>query len=237
MSLGADLLSLQELDLTIARLEHDLKTLSQLDELAKKRATHAKLKAEATKLLARRKDAEMAVADLDEAARVCHEQVAAAQARQSDLSDYRAVQDLEIELSMLAKCLDKIAFDRPVAQEKLDELRDKERQLADYLTRFEDAIVADTNALREQASTLQGDIDAARAKRDKLVSTLPADAVSRYEAASHRLNGIAVERLEGNVPSVCRMALQTASMDELHHAADIAECPYCHRIIVLNEEA
>ncbi|MEF2855052.1 MAG: C4-type zinc ribbon domain-containing protein, partial [Collinsella intestinalis] len=38
------------------------------------------------------------------------------------------------------------------------------------------------------------------------------------------------------VPTVCRTALQPASMDALRHATDYAECPYCHRIIVVNEQ-
>ena len=57
-----------------------------------------------------------------------------------------------------------------------------------------------------------------------------------YRWVWSRVPGLAVERLEGNVPSVCRMALQESSMDELRRAGGVTECPYCHRILVTDAE-
>ncbi len=120
MSLGSDLIKLQETDLELAKLGKQLGSLPIIDdELAKKRAALTKLRAEATRLLAVRKDAQIAVDDLDEGERACHEAVAAAQARSVDPSDYRAMRDLEEELSNLAKRLERIEFDRPEAREAL----------------------------------------------------------------------------------------------------------------------
>ena len=123
MSQGSDLIKLQETDLELDRERKTLKDLPLIAELAKKRASYAKLKSEATRLLADRKDAQIAVDDLDEAERSCHEAITAAQERPIDASDYRAVRDLEEELSLLAKRLDKIAFDRPAALEKRPRVR------------------------------------------------------------------------------------------------------------------
>ncbi len=235
MSLGADLLALQDLDLELERTTKELQELPILSELAKKRATYAKLKSESTKILARRKDAEIAVGDLDDAERSCHEKIAGIQNKQATLTDYRSVQDLEIELSLLAKRLDKIAFDRPAAEKSLEDIKQKEDQLTGYIKRFEQAILSDAKTAREEAEVLQGRIEASRQKRERLASKLPADTLQKYEQTSRRFKGIGVERLEGKIPSVCRTVLQTASMDQLRHASDIAECPYCHRILVLNE--
>lgn len=80
MSLGSDLIKLQETDLELAKLGKQLGSLPIIDELGKKRAALTKLRAEATRLLAVRKDAQIAVDDLDEGERACHEAVAAAQA-------------------------------------------------------------------------------------------------------------------------------------------------------------
>lgn len=235
MALGSDLLKLQDVDLEIVRLDKELNNLPIIVELAKKRASYAKLKAEATKLLAQRKDAEIAVADLDEAETACHEAVAAAQGRQLDAGDYRQVQDLEVELSLLAKRLDKIAYDRPTALEELERAQEKEAQLNDYIKRFEAGIISDTKTAREQATALQDRIAELKATRERLAGHLPVDVLERFERASVRFKGLGVERLQGHVPSACRTALQPASMDQLRHASDIAECPYCHRILVLNE--
>lgn len=235
MGLGSDLLKLQDFDLELVRMDKELNNLPIIAELAKKRSSYVKLKNEATKLLAQRKDAEIAVTDLDEAKAACHEAVAAAQGRQIDSGDYRQVQDLEVELGLLAKRLDKIAYDRPAALEELAQAQEKEAQLNEYIKRFEAAIIADTKSAREQASALQERIAELKDARARLAAQVPSDVLSRFERASERFKGMGVERLQGNVPSACRTSLQPASMDELRHATEIAECPYCHRILVLTE--
>lgn len=237
MSLGSDLIKLQETDLELDRARKALNDLPLIAELAKKRAAHGKLKAEATRLLAVRKDAQMAVDDLDAAENSCRESIAAAKGRPLDASDYRAVRDLEEELSLLAKKLDKIAFDRPDALEALATAKERERRLSDYIDRFEAAIIADTKEARSQAKRLQDSIDELSRRREQLLSRLPEDVRDAYERGVKKFNGLVVERLEGNVPTICRTSLQPASMDALSHAEHVAECPYCHRMIVLDEEA
>lgn len=232
MSVGADLLSLQELDLEIARAEKELSELPALRELAKKRKSHARLKAEAVKLLARRKDIETELADLDSEERACHEGVDAAQARPLDSGDYRQVQALEDELADLAKRLDKVAFTRKETVARLDAARGREKQMSDYIARFETAIVEDAKAARKQASDIKGRIDSCKAKRARLLATLPEQASDAYAAASKRFHGLGVESLSDNVPSICRTKLQPASLDTLRRKGEVAECPYCHRILV-----
>ena len=95
--------------------------------------------------------------------------------------------------------------------------------------------MADTKAARAQAAELQASIDELALRREHLLGRLPRDVRATYERGLERFKGLAVERIEGNVPTICRTALQPASMDALRHA-DIAECPYCHRIIVVNDQ-
>lgn len=232
MSVGTDLLALQELDLGLARAQKELAEMPSLRELAKKRKSYSRLKAEATRLMAQRKDAETDLADLDAEERACHEGVAAAQSRPLDAGDYRQVQALEDELSGYAKRLDKVAYARSDAQKALAEAREREQRLSEYIARFEASIITDAKSAREQATDIQGRIDTARAKRAHLLSGLPSDAAAAYQQASERFHGLGVESLSGNVPSVCRTTLQPASLDTLRRADEVAECPYCHRILV-----
>lgn len=236
MSMGTDLLALQSCELDLARAKKELADLPALAELAKKRKSHARLKAEALKLMAQRKDAETDLADLDAEERACHEGVAAASARPLDSGDYRQVQALEEELSGYAKRLDKASYARREAVAALDAARDRERQLNDYIARFEAGIVADTKAARAAAAEIQERIERDAARRDDLLKALPRDAADAYRAACRRFKGLAVERLDGQVPSICRTTLTPASLDRLHRAGEVAECPYCHRIIVLGED-
>lgn len=235
MSLGADLIKLQEIDLELERNRASLKNLPLIAELAKKRASYMKLKSESTRLLAARKDAQIAYDDLDHSEAACVEAARAARSRPLDPSDYRAVRDLDEELSLLAKKIDKIQFDRPGARRALDAALEREQKFNDYVKRFEESIVADTKRARAQAADLQASIDELERRREHILGILPEDVRTSYERGLVRFKGLAVERLEGNVPTVCRTALQPSSMDALRHADEIAECPYCHRIIVLND--
>ncbi|MDO4436690.1 MAG: C4-type zinc ribbon domain-containing protein [Coriobacteriaceae bacterium] len=235
MGLGFDLISLQQTDLDLVRVKQELQSMPIIAELAKKRTSYTKLKAEATRILAQRKDAQTALDDIDAGTQRCHREIAEAKAQPIDPSDYRQVQDLEEKLGLLAKHLDKLAFDRPNKVQALEEIQEKETKLLAYIKRFEESIVADTKAARAQAAELQASIDELQRRREHLLGKLPEDVRATYERGLKRFKGLCVERIEGNVPTVCRTALQPASMDMLKHADQIAECPYCHRIIVVSE--
>lgn len=232
MSVANDLLTLQECELDLARAKKELAELPALSELAKKRKSYARLKAEAVKLMAQRKDAETDLADLDAEERACHEGVTAAQERPLDSGDYRQVQALEEELSSYAKRLDKAAYARKGAIAALDAARAREQQVNDYIARFEASIVADTKAARAAASEIQERIDRDTARREHLLQTLPDKIAGSYRAAVQRFHGLAVEQRQGSVPSICRTTLSPASLDTLRRAGEVTECPYCHRILV-----
>ena len=229
MSVATDLFELQDLELSCTRMREELASMPQIAELAKKRRAHQKLKADATKLFAARKDEETFIADLDAEAQQAEERLAAVR-RNTDMSDYRDIQELELAMSDHAKKLDKVAFDRAAHEKKLAELREKENYLASYIKKFEDALIADA------AEGLQNDIAESERRIERISARLPQDVLQGYRAASKRFGGLAVERLEGSVPSICRMALQESSMAELRRADGIAECPYCHRMLVLDGE-
>ena len=112
MSAGATLLKLQQIDLELARNKSELANMPELKELASKRKTYVKLKAEMTKLYAQRKDLDIELDDLNTTEIQTNNAIEAAKKRHVDGSDYREVQDLENELATLAKRLDKIEHTR-----------------------------------------------------------------------------------------------------------------------------
>lgn len=235
MSVANDLFELQDLELSCTRMREELANMPQIAELAKKRRAHQKLKADATKIFAARKDEETYISDLDREAEESEERLAAVR-RNTDMSDYRDIQELELAMSDHAKKLDKIAFQREDHEKRLADLREKEDYLASYIKKFEDSLLADARSVREAAEGLQRDIAEAERRIQHISGRVPADALEAYRTASERFGGLAVERLEGSVPSVCRMALQESSMADLRRADGIAECPYCHRMLVVDGE-
>lgn len=236
MGLGTDLLELQRIGLELERTRKAVEDMPAIRELAEKRKMLARLKAEATKLLALRKDVETDLADLDAEEQACNDGVAAAQARPLDGRDYRQVQELETELATFAKRLDRVAFQRAEAQQRLNTARDKEQKLLAYIPRFEASIVEDTKSARATAGEFQERIEVLTAQREKLMAQLSQEMRRSYEDAHARFNGLAIELLQNNVPSICRTTLQPSSLDQLRRAGDVSVCPYCHRIIVLSQD-
>ena len=187
--------------------------MPELKELASKRKTYVKLKSEMTKLYAQRKDLDIELDDLNTTEIQTNNAIEAAKKRHVDGSDYREVQDLENELATLAKRLDKIEHTR------------------------KDVVIAhkeDTKAARDKAADLQAQIDSATKERTALAATLPADVLTDYERLLKQFRGLAVETIQGNIPTVCHTALQASSMSDLNHdGSEITHCPYCHRLLVL----
>lgn len=233
MSAGSSLLKLQQIDLELNRNKSELANMPELKELASKRKTYVKLKTEMTKLYAQRKDLDIELEDLNTSEAQTKQAVTAAQNRVVDGSDYREIQDLENELGILAKRLDKIAFTRKDVEAAHREAVAKEKKAQAIISKFEEGVKADTVAARKKAQGLQDAIDALSKERIAVAATLSQDVLVDYERLLKRFNGLAVETISGNIPSICHTSLQASSMSDLNHAGEIAHCPYCHRILVL----
>lgn len=236
MSVGSNLLELQSVDIELARNRALLAEMPELKALAQKRKTYGKLKEEALKLVGARKDLETEVAELDEDEAACHEAVADAQRGGVDPSDYQAVQELELTLTDLAKQLDRIDHLRAERLEALEEARAKEQKAQAYIEQYERAVRAEALETRTKAEAIQADIAAAEKRRAALSQRIPEDVLSTYEQALKQFGGLAVERLDGTVPSICRMALSESSHADLAREEGITRCPYCHRMLILSEE-
>lgn len=236
MSAGSSLLKLQQIDLDLSRAKGELANMPELKELASKRKTYTKLKSEMTKIYAQRKDLDIELDDLNTSEIQTNAAIKAAQERNVDPSDYREIQDLENELGTLAKRLDKIAFTRKDIEVAHAQAVAKEQRARDIITKFEEGVKADTKAARAKAAALQQQIEDTQKERTALAATLSNDVLADYERLLKTFKGLAVETIEGNVPTICHTALQASSMSDLKHEGEIAHCPYCHRILVVEDQ-
>ena len=233
MSAGSSLLKLQQIDLELTRAKGELANMPELKELASKRKTYLKLKGEMTKIYAQRKDLDIELDDLNTSEQQTNTAIAAAKARAVDATDRREIQDLENELGILAKRLDKIAFSRKDIEADHQKAVEKEERAKQIIANFEEGVKADTKAARAKAADLQKQIDDATNERTALAATLPQDVLVDYERLNKQFRGLAVETIRGNIPSICHTALQASSMSDLAHQGEITHCPYCHRILVV----
>lgn len=232
MSVATTLLELQDLDLALMRNQEALDQMPEVRELAKLRAQYRTLKLEAQKMLGARKDLEIDVEDLKAQRAQTESQVEAAQVQASGLADYRAVRDFENELAGLAKRLDKLAYTLEQRTGELERAYAQEERMGKALKKVEKAVRESAERTRAKAGDLLAERDKLNARRADLVHAVPMELFSRYEQASKRFKGLAVEKLVGNKPTACRVSLQPSAMSDLKHAGEVAECPYCHRILI-----
>lgn len=237
MTTAQTLLDLQQMDLELARLDGDVKALLQLDQVKKLRSQLLTLKSAHTQAKAHVKDIEFEIEDFESEIKRTEEQVTLAQEDANRVTDYRKVQDLENELSMFAKRLDKLAFDQRAAETQLEKALDDEASLARKVGEAEEALKTTAQGVREEAARLNEKLEQAKRKREHIAQGLDAGMLERYGRALKRYRGLAVEKLESNVPSICRMTLNEAMLHDLARKGPITECPSCHRILIMDAEA
>ena len=89
-------------------------------------------------------------------------------------------------------------------------------------------------AYERSSAEIRAESEKLERERRLILDELDPDVLGCYESARKRFGGIAVESLVGNKPTVCRVALQPSSYSDLRRLGKtIAECPYCHRMLVI----
>ena len=209
------LLRLQQIDLELMRDSRRLKAMPQQKRIQAADAAKRKVAGELTKIVGQRKDAELELQD----AEADHEHLMQKTDEVKALAqegDYRQASSIEQQLTSLAKKMEKIEFNY--------------KEMSDRLKRLQKAFERDTADIMARVRQLADE-------RKRMVAALDEDTLARYDAAAKRFGGLAVEKLEGNVPSICRVKLQPSLFSDLKHAGSITECPYCHRLLVTEEVA
>ena len=230
------LLRLQEIDLALAQIAAAVEALPERAKLAQAKEARKKISKELTKLTGVLKDLEMDISDNRAEHAAAEQSVKTAQAKvEEKKDDYRALRDFELQLSNLAKRLEKLDFDQGGLVEKRDETRsqiDKLQELDSKLEAQEKSLLASAKGQLESFQAQKGELVSERAD---IAPLLGEALLARYEKARVRFQGRAVEVLDGNRPTSCRVALQPASIADLRRREPITECPYCRRILVLGD--
>lgn len=232
------LLRLQEIDLALMRHKRTLENLPQRAKVEQVKAAAKKVSSNLTAIVGARKDLEMDIADHDAEHAEVEGLVSAAQDKASaDSQDYRSVRDLEGQLSMYAKRLEKLEFESAALYERLARAESAEKNARARAAQLEDERKAQVAAYQAQISDIRSRVDDLLSERGQVLEDITPGVVARYDAARRRFKGIAVETLAGNCPSHCRVTLQASQYADLRHAGPIAECPYCHRILVIGDDS
>lgn len=227
------LVMLQDVDLKLIRDRNTLNKMPQAAKIETVRAAKKKLASEYKKILGQLKDCKMDIEDnesdhlrMEEITEDVHQQIQECQ------SDYRAMHDFEVQLSALAKRIEKLEFRHKELERELAKLEQADknaRDLDDKLTQQGKALI---ESYRNDSAELRKNIEDLQKQREHAIRNLQPKTYERYQTAQKRFGGLAVETLKGNTPSICRVALQPSSFDDIRRGPEITECPYCHRMLV-----
>lgn len=229
------LVRLQEIDVELLRDRRRGEELPQRAAVAKLRADVKRVGAEAQRVVGRHKDLAMALeANAEE-----HDHVAwlvdRAQAEAAEGRDYRHVRDLEAQLTSLAKRLEKLEFQRAGLEGELEACRRRAEECQAWLKRARAEEAELVASFKAELEAVAARVRELREEREDVVAGMDPALVERYERASERFGGLAVERLVGDTPSVCRVTLQPSQYAAVRTPEGYCECPYCHRILVSDE--
>jgi predicted nucleic acid-binding Zn-ribbon protein len=230
------LLRIQEIDIKLLRDAATLAEMPQQRKLKTIATAKRRVASELTKIVGQRKDVETEIGDLERNLadyREKTEQVKAqAQERQQN---YRHIQDLEAQLTSLAKKIEKCEFELVPLNEKLDKLRLAEKNAHLTQDRLEQERAAQTKAFEDDSAAIRREVVALKDERDEVAESVSPELMATYEKKRVRFKGLAVEELHGNLPSICRVKLQPALFHDLVRGDEVTECPYCHRMLITTD--
>ncbi len=230
------LLRLQQIDLELMRDSRRLKAMPQQKRIAAADAAKRKVAGELTKIVGQRKDAELELQDAEAEHEHLMQKTDEVRALAQE-GDYRQASSIEQQLTSLAKKMEKIEFNYKETSDRLKRLQKAERNARDLDAKLDEERAAQQASFERDTADIMARVRQLADERKRMVAALDEDTLARYDAAAKRFGGLAVEKLEGNVPSVCRVKLQPSLFGDLKHAGSIAECPYCHRLLVTEEVA
>lgn len=232
------LMHLQEIDLEMFRYTNRLDHLPQRSKLDACTKAARKLKKECTTLVGHAKDAASALADNAAAHAATMEKIEQVK-EQTKLhkSDYRALEDDQAQLVHLAKRKEKLSFDRKglkAHQQTCTKALENAQKLAQTLAAQAQDL---TRSYKQDKRAIKQALDVLEKKRVELVREISDEHMRAYNDAAARFQGLAVEELVGNIPTVCRIKLQPSLYNQIRNTNGIACCPYCHRILILPSDA
>ena len=209
MSESEALVRLQQIDIELMRLHRTLDAMPQAAKLAAIAKAQRKLQSQLTLIVGQRKDAEMDVAENQRK----HDET---------LKKIQHVQE-KLEHAYLEK------------SEVLDKVTRAEKNARDLALKLDAEKAATQESFEQDSADLRAEVRKLEAERKQAEAEITVDVLDRYEKASKRFGGLAVEYLRGNVPSVCRVKLPPADFGKLSRGPEITECPYCRRMLVTRE--
>lgn len=229
------LLDLQELDLSIDRLEqrrHELESGTAVDEarrrseLAMERVGELKLALDSVRREEARLDNETSSLD---------QRIQAEQARLYDgsVANPRELQSIQAEIANLRARKARVEDQELDQMERREDMESRLPQLEGELKEAGDRLAEVERSSERELEEVIRSIEEARAGRERLVPEFDEDLLDLYESLRAQKRGVGAAALKDGVCQGCHEALSPLTLDRLKRADGIKRCDNCRRILVL----
>ena len=232
------LLRLQSIDIELMRYSRQLKAMPQQKRLAALDAAKKKLAVQLTKIVGQRKDCEIDVSDSEAAYQHLVDVRDEVKSKlNAGETGYREIGSIEQQLTSLAKKMEKLEFTHGQKMEALEKASKAEKNARDLDARLDAERKSLEESFKRDSANIMAEVRKLATERKQVLADIQPETLATYERLGKRFDGLCVEQLHGNVPSVCRVKLQPSLYNDIKKGTSIAECPYRHRMLVTEEVA
>lgn len=231
------LLSLQEIDTQIRRLEHRRANLPEQKALDEHGATLQSIVAD----YASNKE-ELEVAERRQ--KRLEEEIATIESRRKSeegrmysglITSEKEVGALRQEISTLKGRKSELEEDLLEVMERVEELTGMVETLNGRQEELSGEIEDLTKARDTAATEIDSELSERRAERAQVVAGVDAELLELYEGLQERKSGVAIAELEGRTCSGCRIELTAVELEEVKEGAaqGMERCAQCGRLLVV----
>lgn len=227
---------LQACDTEYIRAQKELESLPEAKQIMEYRAKRKEIKGKQDQVVELSDDVEAKIAKLQREEEQVIAKINELQAKLDSSSDYRVTQSVTKEMNGQVKRQASIADEQNELLErqiKIDKLAD---QVADMLAKVDHGEHHVTEEFKRKGTAIKEHMDQLAAERTALIVQLDGETASRYEQIREEKGGIALAFLDGDHCSVCSTVILTGQLYQLQHGPALAECPNCHRLMIVRQD-
>lgn len=142
--------------------------------------------------------------------------------------EYRAIEN---EVAALNVQIKEIEEREIVLMEAAEVLRSKIAEVEGILKREQGGVAEECKVLDARFGNIQGELDAVKADREKLLPDIEPDWLSRYQRILANKGDIAVVQVESGSCGGCHMKLPPQQVQDAKRATSMVPCSFCGRLL------
>lgn len=233
------LLDLQELDTKIAQLEHRMKTLPELTDIARLEAEQTPLRADMVRTETALGDLERDVTKAEQAVQQVRDRAARDEARlASGTGSAKDLQGLQHELESLARRQGVLEDEQLEVMERVEAAQAEAETAAKALADNESLLSELRSSRDEQLAATGAERDEVASGRDAITADLSPELVALYDRVRQQTGMGAAPLLQRRCGG-CRLELNAVDLSRFRSADEdaVLRCEECGRVLVRTAES